>query len=491
MSHVAPHRWADALAGRVDAREIKAMESHAETCATCAKARTRVERASQSFPALRAQSAPELGWDSVRARVHWSVSTEKRGKERSGRSRWLPAFGLGALGLLATGAAVLALTTGRLMPGAMPDPARVVVRDTPVELPPVPAFEPTPLGALVVREVGDHTMINGLVRREIFEHVLGAGSVIATGKSTLDLQFDADSALALGPISKLTLTRFDTERIELRLDEGTVDVVVSKRASGQRFLVVAGGRTIEVRGTQFRVTRDEARTYVACAHGTVVVADAGDELVVDGDHAVDLPTASPVAAAHVDPLTASDRRALSLATPRTLPVWTTPTQLVQTSSALEVATPGNRDVRVDGVEVGQGPLRVRVMPGRHTVETADPAGRFHRAGWVDATAGKAARLEVQPEVAAPTGGSATRRKQLHAGIDRAGLASCTRAMAKAGLTGAFVRIEISIDETGAVGFLNIIDTDLPSTTSSCVRDVLVNVSFKAGPAATFRDKLDL
>jgi hypothetical protein len=174
-----------------------------------------------------------------------------------------------------------------------------------------------------------------------------------------------------------------------------------------------------------------------------------------------------------------------------LPVWTTPGQLVQTSAALEVATQGNRDVRVDGLEVGQGPLRVRVMPGRHTVETADTAGRFHRAGWVDASAGKAARIEVLPEVAAPTGGAATRKKQLHAGIDRAALASCTRAMAKAGVSGAVVKIEIAVDETGAVGFLNVIDTDLPSTTSSCVRDVLANVSFKAGPAATFRDTLDL
>jgi len=488
VSHVAPHRWADALTGRIDANEVKAMKTHAATCEKCAKARTRVERASQSFPALRAQSSPELGWDSVRARVHWSVSSEKRAKERHGRSRWMP-FALGALGLAATGAAVFAFTIG--MPGAMPNPSPVTKHENPIALPPVPAFEAKPLGAIVVREVGDQTMINGLVRREIFEQALGAGAVIATGKSTLDVQFDGDSAFALGPISKLSLTRFDTERIELRLDEGTVDVVVSKRAAGQRFLVVAGDRSIEVRGTQFRVTRGDGTTHVACAHGTVVVRDASGEAVIDGQQVLDLAGTASIATAHVDALSATERDALAAATPRTLPVWTTPTQLVQTSSALEVATPGIRDVRVDGVEVGQGPLRVRVMPGRHTVETADPAGRYHRAGWVDATAGKAARLEIQPEVAAPAGGAATRRKQLHAGIDRAALASCTRAMDKAGLSGAFVRIEISIDETGSVGFLNVIDTDLPSTTASCVREVLANVAFKSGPAATFRDKLDL
>jgi hypothetical protein len=483
-AHVAPHRWADVLAGRVDAREVKSMETHAVSCTRCATARSRVERASQSFPALRAQSAPDLGWDSVRARVHWSVSTEKHAKDRARAPRLVSALaGVGMVVAALAGAAGLAVVSA---------PADIVVRrDVPVELPAVPAFTPIPLGALVVREVGEQTMINGLVRHEIFEEVLGAGAVIATGKSTLDVQFDTDGALALGPTSKLRLTRFDSERIEIALDEGTVDVVVSKRGPGQRFIVAAGDRTVEVRGTQFRVTRDGATMHVACAHGIVAVRDASGEIVVEGDRAVDLAAASAITTARVEPLSAAERTALALATPRTLPVWTTPGQLVQTSAALEVATPGSRDVRVDGVEVGQGPLRVRVMPGRHTVETADAAGRFHRAGWIDASAGKAARLEVQPEVAASTGGAATRRKQLHAGIDRAALASCTRAMAKAGVTGAFVKIEISVDETGAVGFLNVIDTDLPSTTSSCVRQVLVNVGFKAGPAATFRETLDL
>jgi ferric-dicitrate binding protein FerR (iron transport regulator) len=490
-SHVAPHRWADALAGRLDARELETMESHAASCATCTKARSRVERASQSFPALRAQSAPDLGWDSVRARVHWSVSSEtraKRAKQRTGRSRWLPAIAMGAF---AAGAAVLAVSTGPLVPADAPRVGRVEAPVHHEPAPPAPLAPLAPLRALVVREVGDQTMINGLVRREIFEHALGAGAVIATGKSTLDVQFGSDSALALGPTSKLRLTRFDSETIELALGEGTVDVVVSKRAANQRFLVVAGSRTIEVRGTQFRVTRDETRTHVACAHGTVVVRDASGEVVVDGDHALELAATAAISGARVETLSPDERGALTLATPHTLPVWTTPGQLVQTSSALEIATPANREVRVDGLEVGQGPLRVRVMPGRHTVETADAAGRFHRAGWVDASAGKAARLEVPPDAVAATGGAATRRKQLRAGIDHAALASCTRAMAKAGVAGAFVKIEIAVDETGAVGFLNVIDTDLPSTTSSCVRDVLVNVSFKAGPAATFRDTLEL
>ena len=66
-----------------------------------------------------------------------------------------------------------------------------------------------------------------------------------------------------------------------------------------------------------------------------------------------------------------------------------------------------------------------------------------------------------------------------------------RSIAKAGLTGTYVHIEISVDAQGAVGFLNVIDTDLPSATSGCVREVLADVRFGAGAAATWRERVDL
>ena len=175
-----------------------------------------------------------------------------------------------------------------------------------------------------------------------------------------------------------------------------------------------------------------------------------------------------------------------------MPVWPGAAQLAEQSAALEIASESARAIRVDGVELGAAPMRVRVMPGRHTVETADAAGRFRRAGWVDATAGKPARLDVRAdEPAAPNTGIATRKQQLLGKLDRARLASCTRTIAKSGLSDTYVRIEISIDETGAVQFLNVIETDLPSTTASCVRETVADVRFATGPAATFRLKLDL
>jgi hypothetical protein len=464
------------------------MAEHADTCRACSRARERVERASQSFPALRTQQPPELRWDRLRAQIHWSVSSARRATQPRSRTRMTGGIVLGAAAA-ATLAAVLggALTTER--PPADPGPERAATAASLAA--PAPAPAPIALGALVVREVGDQVMIDGTVRRQIFDEVLGPGAVIATGASRVDVQFDDGSAFALGPASALKIARLDSERIELHLEGGTLDVAVRRRAPEQRFVVVAGARTIEVRGTQFRVEHDEHdTTRVACAHGKVAVRDAGGEIELGASRKLQLTAATRVDDAAIAPLADAEHAELLHAAPLTLPVWTDPAQLVATSAALEVATVANRDVRVDGVEVGQGPLRVRVMPGRHTVETTDGAGRFQRAGWVDVTARTPARLAVHAP-ATSSGGAATRRRQLGAALDRSRLAQCTRSLTKSGLSRTFVHVELGIAQSGAVEFLNVIDTDLPSRTADCVRDVIASVRFASGPAATLRYRVDL
>jgi hypothetical protein len=479
--HFPPHRWADLWAGRVGEAERIEMERHALSCRACQRSRQRVSRASDTFATIRTQSSPEVLWDAVRARVHWSVSTERRASLQQRR----PAYGW-LIGAVAAGVAVA------LLVGHPPEPAPViapgVVRHEPVT--PAPAA-PDPLIGLVTRASGD-VMINGVRPTDLFARKLVPGTTIATGDGRVDIQFADNSAFALAPKSTLELRAFDRRTVELVVD-GTVDVVVTARAADQRFAVVAGDQRVEVRGTQFRVSHDAGSTTVACRHGVVAVSDATGAVEVGTARRVQVGHGAALAADRVVALSSEELNQLAQATPLALPLWD-PAALVERSAPLEVATSGRRDVRVDGVELGLAPLRVRVMPGRHTVEAADSAGRFRRAGWIDvAAAPHGVRLDV-PAEPPPTGGTSgisERRRQLLAKIDRPRLGRCMRSIAKAGLTGTYVQVELAVDAHGAIGFLNVIDTDLPSATASCIRDVLTDVRFGAGAAATWRERVDL
>jgi len=476
MTHVAPHRWADLWAGRVGDAERAEMERHAETCRGCARTRQRVSRASDSFVAIRTQTPPEVPWDSIRARVHWSVSTERRAALRSPR----PAYGW-LVGATLAGIAT-ALVTGTIVPA--PTVARApIVQPAPIS---VPAQVARPLIGLVSRASGD-VMVNGVRPTDLFARPLGQGSRIATADGRVDIQFGDKSAFALGPRSTIELRRFDSDIIELAVD-GTVDISVAPRGEGQRFLVVAGDHTVEVRGTQFRVSHDAGAISVSCRHGLVAITDKAGRALVGAARKVHVASGGSISKEHVVALSNDELAALAQATPFALPLWDP--ALAQSSAPLEVATSGRRNVRVDGLELGAAPLRVRVMPGRHTVEAADSAGRFRRAGWVDVAAARGARLEV-PAEPPPTSGITERRRQLRAGVDQPRVARCMRSIAKAGLTDTYVQVELSVDAQGAVGFLNVIDTDLPSATASCVREVLADVRFGHGAVATWRERIDL
>ncbi|HSS00998.1 MAG TPA: FecR family protein [Kofleriaceae bacterium] len=477
-AHVAPHRWADLWAGRVEEAERVEMERHAKRCRACQRVRQRVTRASDSFVAIRTQSVPEVSWDAIRAKVHWSVSTERRAALRGRRPAyvWLAAA-------LAAGLALGAVTGDVREPAPVAQP---LVRRETHAAPPLP--QATELVGLVSRASGD-VMVDGVRPGDLFARPLGKGSRIATADGRVDIQFGDRSAFALGARSTIELRRFDSQVIELAVD-GTVDISVAARGEGQRFLVHAGDQTVEVRGTQFRVTHDGGATSVACRHGLVAVSDDTARVEVGAARRIHVAKGSPVSSQHVVALSSEETAALAQATPLTLPMWD-PATLVQSSAPLEVATSGRRDVRVDGVELGLAPLRVRVMPGRHTVEAADGAGRFRRAGWIDVTATpRGARIDV-PAEPPPTNGITERKRQLRGGIDRLRLGRCTRSIAKAGLTDTYVKIEIAVDAQGAVGALNVIDTDLPSATSSCVHDVLADVRFPRGAAATWIERIDL
>jgi hypothetical protein len=501
-AHVKPQRWADMFAGRVGDDERAEMQAHAKSCKECKRARDRVGRASDSFTAIREQPGPELPWDGVRARVHWSVSKERRDQEASKqaptRTRWIAWIGVSLVAAAGVAAGVVALMPGEESgeaPMAVAPPTAPPHAPQPEQAPPRVA-KPAPIAGLVSRIAGrtSDVLIDGVRPTDLFSRTLVAGTVIATGQGRIDVQFGDASAFALGPRSTLELRRFDAEMIELRVD-GTLDVEVGPRAANQRFVVVTGEHTVEVRGTQFQVRRGDTQTTIACRHGLVAVSDNGARVDVGAARQIAIRAGERISADHVVPLTVDELAQLADATPLRVPAWTDVETLLPSSAPLEITTVGRRDIRVDGIELGAAPMIVRVMPGRHTVEATDHAGRYRRAGWIDVAAPKAntkpARLDVAAEPALNTNGVAERRRQLKAGIDRGKLSRCTRSMAKAGLTDTFVLVEIAVDGTGAIGFLNVIDTDLPTSTAACVREVLAEVSFGKGLAATWRERIDL
>lgn len=487
MGHVAPHKWADAWKGRLAKGEVAAMDRHAEKCARCAKTRDRVTRTSSTtFTAIKNAPVPDVAWDTVRAKVHWEVSSAKRS------GKYPKIAPPSRIGWIAAGTCVAAAATAALFTGPAPfATAPTAPTPTVAHATPAPAPAPAaPLAGMVSRASGE-VMIDGVRPSDLFDRALGPGTVIATADGRIDVQFGDHSAFALGPRSKLELRRFDASEVRLVVD-GTVDVEVAPRAAGQRFLVEAGAQTVEVRGTQFRVVHDTNGTRVSCRHGLVAVRDHAGEALVGAAKKVDVTSA--VDATKVASLSTDELAQLAEATPVTTPLWID--DLAHRSSVLELAASAHRDVRVDGVELGEAPLRVRVMPGRHTVETADASGRFHRAGWVDAQAAEAARLELavaEPTApAVPTASSAARKRELATGIaaNRAKLSRCTRAAAKSGIEDLSVQIEISVDASGAVRFLNV-DSDLTSVTQACIHDALAQIQFGPGTAATWHERIDL
>ena len=475
MRHVKSHRWADAMQGRLDGPTRADMDAHADGCARCAAARGRVLAAiERTFPAIKKESTPDLAWDAIRAKVHWDVSSSKR-KRLVPRRRY-GYFALAGGGVLAAAIAAL-VAFGGFGGESHHDDVAVAV---PVPVPATPA--PASLVGEVSRVSGD-VMIDGIRRPDALDQKLEAGALLATANGRLDVQFGDASALSLGPRSTLELRRFDAQQIELVVD-GTVDVAVSARAQDQTFLVRAGDQTIEVRGTQFRVRHDGSGTHVACRHGLVAVRDRAS-LDVGAGKRVDIKTT--VATEHVVAMTPAELAELTAATPvATLAKDTVP---------LELTTAEARPVRVDGVELGSAPMRVRVAPGRHLVEAAEH-GRYRRVQWVTVEPNTPATVRVElPAEAAPAPAASKvdeRRHQFLAGIDRTRLARCMRAIAKDDITGLSVQIEIGVDAAGAVNFLNVIDSgDLDAQTASCVHEVLADVRFGAGEAATWRERIGL
>lgn len=486
MRHVAPHRWADAFAGKLSPRDAAAIDSHAEDCAKCARARDRIKAAQGAFADIRSEAAPEVRWDRIRAQVYWETSSQIRLERIKQPRRASFAVPLAAVGAVA--GLVIAVASG-----SIPRGLRRGVDEPAV---PVAATDSGEVGVLTLVR-GDVT-VDGHSAVDAFAYPLGTASEIRTGSGEVSVQFGDGSAFAVGPRSVLRMREFDRHAIALEID-GRIDVEVAPRAPGQKFVVIAGSRTVEVRGTGFRVERLGDAVAVACRHGRVAVKDDHGELEVGAGEAVDVPVGATIDQVGVRDLATSELAELATAAPHRLAVWAERDAMTSLTTALSVAAPDDRAVRVDGAEVGQGPLTMRVVSGRHLVET-ELDGVWVSAGWVDVhgdpvavSAGvEAVATEPSKKVDVPKAdpGASTRVRRRQLGKQLPAVRGCARKLHKSGFDDIYVVVELSIDSNGAVRFANVVDTDVPGDTAKCVRDKVAAMQFPPGPVATWRERIE-
>jgi FecR protein len=502
MSHVAPERWADACAERVPARQLDRMNAHAASCERCRLARTRVMAARAAMTSIAEAPAPELPWDSIRAKLRWELSPagdtarlrlHELAHHRKRRWVW------GGLAVASVACASIAAHLSlraigaRDGSGSAKAPSSGSRTAAPQLAHQVPLAHPAaelaaqPLIGLVTRARGA-VQIDG-ESTHLFERTVGAGAVLASGAGWLDVQLGEGSALALGPRSSLRVERLDTARIELSID-GVVDLEVAPRAAGQRFLVRAGAQTVEVHGTQFRVEHRADQTKVSCRHGLVTVSEGARSRQVGAGEMVAVHTGQPMPPPVA--LDAQGQLELAEATPYRVP-WDDASSVRTTTARLELVDADGRKLRLDGIELGAGSTEVRVARGRHLVETSQDGGAFRRAGWaVVGAKAPVVRFEVGSEEASLTPGASYQRlRELRAGLVPSRLSRCVRSLAKQGVSGTFVRVELAVEHDGAIGYLNILDTDLPASLAECVRSVVSEVRFVAGPAATVVERIEL
>jgi hypothetical protein len=516
VRHIAPHRWADAALGRLPLDERTRMTAHAAECARCATDRDRVIRARDAFADLGQAAAPELRWEQIGARVYWSTSQERRARTADEvralvpRRRWLwlaaPATAV------AMGVAAAVVVWPDPAPAIAPGDARPVARDTsdtvrhnddivPVELVTIDVAVPVaqPIAGLVTLRQGD-AGIDGVHGDAVFGVAVVAAQVVTTGADgRIAIQIDDGSAFAVGPGSTVTIARLDRAAVELHVD-GEVAVEVTRRPPGQRFVVVAGGRSVEVRGTAFEVARGDGRVEVRCRHGVVAVRDVHGADVVEVGAGARWAAADgdPLQAQRPTPLDAAQLARLTERAPAILPAWTEPEALLRTTAPVAVSAAAGRAVRIDGEPVGRGALTVRVMSGRHLVEAERAPGRWTDGAWIT-TRDDGTPVEVAIDVPATASDRAdrtdrsaaieARRGELDRLVDRTRVRSCLRSLDKQGLAaGTHVVLHIGVDRTGAVSFLNVGATDLPASAAGCVRDVVSEVSFAAGANASWRHR---
>ncbi|HEY8144760.1 MAG TPA: FecR family protein [Kofleriaceae bacterium] len=518
--HVAPHRMADAAAGRTGERDVARIKQHLDGCPRCSGLAERLARARGAMNEIAGTPAPELGWDRIGVRLYWENSSARHAAlRRQDPSPWPRRIALGV-----TGGALLAMSAYAVMTLAGEETAAPAAAATLVAPAPVADQSPVPAAMRgVVTFASGTSSVDGepVDVADLFDRPIGAGTRLASAPDgRLVVQFGHESGFALGPGSSVNLRRFDDAAVEIEVVDGSLDVEVSKRRPGQSFSVIAGRHKVSVRGTAFRVDHRNGELAVACAHGRVVVTDGASEVALDAGQQIHLLREVMLARAarrQIDP----DRLAELASTLRgpLLPAWTEPRALFDTSSIIDVSASAGQEVRLDGIDVGQGAFVLRVMSGRHKLEVADEKGDFGAGAWIEAGPGErrsaAARRDGAVRVGAVDHGDASvasadssyqvprdsaddtraarraRRDQLATALDGSGPAlQCMEPLEKRDLVaGSFIVFDVGINADGSQGHLNIAESNVPAEVERCLRRVVDAMELPPGPPATVRYKL--
>ena len=185
---------------------------------------------------LREQSAPELDWARVEARLR----REPKPESRSAVAQFLSRLRLPAVGLVAVAAV-----------------ATVVVARQPV---PAPLVVPQPVAKLATGPLnGDQ---------------LALGTHVTAGNQAVVVEHRGRATWTLEPHATALVTNAG-EFLTLRLESGALSATVVPNPKPETFAVEVEGTRVAVHGTAFRVERAGEHVLVSVTEGTVAVEPVG------------------------------------------------------------------------------------------------------------------------------------------------------------------------------------------------------------------------
>jgi ferric-dicitrate binding protein FerR (iron transport regulator) len=490
MRHPQAHEWAALDAGTIGGAARERLEAHAASCEACRTARAHVVSVRRALGAIAESAPPPIHWERLGARIHWSVSSEIRRRERVQEERrgWSRRLLPLALGGAAVAAGVIAVVIAVRHGRHHEQKAETPIGD-PKSIPPL-KHEPPKLnpdvnqdpGAVIVPSLdgvvtfaqGNATVNDQAVA--LATTSLTKGSTIVTGDGRLAVQFGERSGFVLEPHSKLEITAFDEGAVDLQVDQGAVAVEVTHRQPKQRFTVSAGSRRVEVRGTIFRVARTAGAVDVVCTRGRVAVIDGADEVAVPAGDRLTIADALRIVDGHVQTMADPELQKMGAELHIAMVAgWTSAGEVRARSATLTIAESRGM-VRLDDVEVGQGSFAIRVAPGRHQI-TANGASR-----WIELDAG----ATMAAPAITPTTTSHERAGQYHRQLlaHQEQINACIRDRVKQQPDyQATMSVTLDIDATGSIGSMNASHLDDQSI-ENCVRDVIESFTFPPGTAET-------